>query len=197
MYFSRRNDGSMHSQVTIRAAVPGDAGAIADVHLRSWMTAYRGIIADDFLDRLMDSYPDRVRRWEGILTGAYTPSTATFLSEVAGTGLVGFVSCGPTRSVESTYPGELFSIYILGDFRGRGIGRQLMQQCAGHLRALGIGRYHLWVLEANPARRFYEAMGGAIIPGWSKELVIGGTAVTEVAYGWPQPPEDGLPAPDA
>ena len=35
--------------MTIRAAGMADAVAIAQLHTRSWQTAYRGILSDDFL----------------------------------------------------------------------------------------------------------------------------------------------------
>ena len=38
--------------VSIRAAVGDDAPAIADVHVRAWQAAYRGIIEDEYLDGL-------------------------------------------------------------------------------------------------------------------------------------------------
>jgi hypothetical protein len=38
--------------VLIREAVPADAGAVARVHVDSWRTTYRGIIADSILSDL-------------------------------------------------------------------------------------------------------------------------------------------------
>jgi hypothetical protein len=40
----------------------------------------------------------------------------------------------------------------------------------------------LWVLAENPARRFYERLGGQ--PVSTKTVTIGGVPLTEVAYGW-------------
>ena len=36
----------------IREAEPKDARAIAEIHVRSWQAAYRGQLADDYLDEL-------------------------------------------------------------------------------------------------------------------------------------------------
>ena len=38
----------------IRAALPGDAPAIAMLHANSWRSAYRGILRDEFLDGALD-----------------------------------------------------------------------------------------------------------------------------------------------
>jgi hypothetical protein len=40
----------------------------------------------------------------------------------------------------------------------------------------------VWVLEANHSRYFYEALGGKQID--SQPIEIGGTTLTEIAYGW-------------
>jgi hypothetical protein len=38
--------------LSVRAATPDDAAAVAGVHVRSWQAAYRGLIADAYLDGL-------------------------------------------------------------------------------------------------------------------------------------------------
>jgi hypothetical protein len=38
------------------------------------------------------------------------------------------------------------------------------------------------VFADNPARRFYEALGGQLIK--SSQFELGGTTIDEVAYGW-------------
>jgi len=40
----------------------------------------------------------------------------------------------------------------------------------------------LWVLKSNPARKFYERMGGELIG--EKQIEIGGVRLIEIAYGW-------------
>jgi len=46
----------------------------------------------------------------------------------------------------------------------------------------GVGSMVVWVLAANPFRRFYEAMGGKLVV--EKQLESGGQSFTERAYGW-------------
>ena len=44
----------------IREALPADARAIAEIHVRSWQAAYRGQLTDDYLDGL--SVDDRLEQ---------------------------------------------------------------------------------------------------------------------------------------
>ena len=53
----------MSVSIEIRAAQLNDAPSIAQVHIRSWKTAYRGIIDQDYLDNGLD-LAVRTRRWQ-------------------------------------------------------------------------------------------------------------------------------------
>ncbi|WP_156759003.1 hypothetical protein [Microbacterium karelineae] len=48
-------------------AVPDDAATIADVHVRTWRHAYRGLMPQEFLDGI--DVAARAERWERILAG--------------------------------------------------------------------------------------------------------------------------------
>jgi hypothetical protein len=41
----------------------------------------------------------------------------------------------------------------------------------------------VWALAQNASRRFYEALGGALV--FEQEIVIAGQTLQEVGYGWP------------
>src|SRR5207247_7924466 len=58
--------GAGGSVTTIRAAVVDDARAIAEVHVGSWRSTYRGQLPDDLLDRL--SVDEREAQWSSGLT---------------------------------------------------------------------------------------------------------------------------------
>jgi GNAT superfamily N-acetyltransferase len=163
----------------IRTANVDDAAAIATVHVDSWRTTYKGIVPDDFLARL--SYAQREQFWRQVLT---EPGSASFVY-VADNGhgqVVGFVSGGPERSGDTLYTGELYAIYLLASYQGQGLGRQLSSTLVTRLLQEGMTALLLWVLAANPARQFYERLGGQ--PVAEKTVTIGGVSLLEVAYGW-------------
>jgi hypothetical protein len=67
----------------IRAAVPADADAIAEVWLRSWQTAYRGLVPDAVLDALSLEYRqglwrDRLARGEPALVAEHDGGVAGY-----------------------------------------------------------------------------------------------------------------------
>lgn len=163
--------------VTIREATPADALAIAHVHVDAWRTTYRGIVPDDFLRDL--SYEGRGAMWAPLLSAPQ--AGIVFVAEDDGQA-VGFASGGPEMSGDSIYKGELYAIYVLDAYHGQGIGRRLASAIARWLTARGMTSLLVWVAARNPARHFYEALGGKYLR--TKQETIGGAAVEEIAYGW-------------
>ncbi len=56
---------------------------------------------------------------------------------------------------------NLHDLSVVAEYRGRGIGRLLLAAVEEQAQALGCAKVTLEVLEANPARKLYEAMGYA------------------------------------
>lgn len=77
--------------VELRDATQADAHAIANVLVRSWRAAYRGLLPDDVLAGL--SIPDRERFWSDVLA-ARPPHIRTVVATIAGA-IVGFAATGP------------------------------------------------------------------------------------------------------
>jgi len=163
----------------VREALPTDSPAIAKVHVDSWRSTYRGIISDEVLAGL--SYPDRERMWDGSLT-TYRSSNFIYVVEADEGPVVGFAAAGQERTGRTDFPGEIFAIYLLKDYHGRGWGRQLLQAAAGRLGLEGFRSLMLWVLADNPTRGFYEALGGQLLG--EQQIQIGPDSLVEVAYGW-------------
>jgi len=151
----------------------------ATVHVESWRTIYKGIVPDDFLARL--SYEQREQFWRQVLTEPGSVGFVYVADDRHGQ-VVGFVSGGPERSGDTLYTGEIYAIYLLAPYQGQGIGRQLASTLVTRLIQEGMTALLLWVLAANPARKFYERLGGQ--PVYEKTVTIGGVPLIEVAYGW-------------
>ncbi|MDQ3929093.1 MAG: GNAT family N-acetyltransferase [Chloroflexota bacterium] len=165
--------------MVIREATPADAPGIAKVHVDSWRTTYRGILPDDFLAGL--SYEARERYWAGAIGN---PDYRGFLyvAEDGPGNIVGFAAGGPPQTEETTYEGELYVIYVLEGYQGRGIGRKLVSAVVSRLNETGIHSMLVWVISSNPFRRFYEVLGGEKV--YEKEFQLGGVMLTEWGYGW-------------
>jgi ribosomal protein S18 acetylase RimI-like enzyme len=161
----------------IRKASHDDADSIAHVHVESWRTTYAGIVPQPYLDSL--SKEARAQNWREHLAA---PDPLIFVAESAH-GVFGFACGGKQRDPTLAYDGELYAIYLLRASQRQGIGRALTRAVAGGLRSRSYRSMIVWVLEQNPAVRFYKALGGA--PVAEKPIEIAGVQLTEVALGWP------------
>lgn len=165
----------------IRAARPSDAHQIARVHVDSWRTTYPGIVPDEYLIRL--DYEKRADIWHNILT-EHSDKTSVFVAEDDSKIINGFASGGAEREGIDGYDGELFAIYLFAHWQHRGAGRQLVIHVAQSLLERGFTSMLAWVLADNPACGFYQKLGGTYVT--EKEITLGETALTEIAYGWPE-----------
>ena len=166
--------------MNIRPARLSDADEIAHVHVESWPSTYKGIIAEDYLADLSEKM--RADRWRENLS-AQNQKSCIFVLEGANEQIIGVASGGPQRELQLNYDGELYAIYLLETVQGRGLGSRLMYAIANHLATSGFKSILVWVLEDNPSRYFYEALSGQYVT--QKTIAIGEQELIEVAYGWP------------
>jgi GNAT superfamily N-acetyltransferase len=162
--------------VAMRMATPDDAEAIARIHVETWRTTYAGMLPDDLLVAM--SLDRQTNMWQRMLHAGET----VMVVEDPRYGVIGFGSYGPSRSARSEFTGEVYTLYLLPDFQGLGLGQGLLRGLFGALAREGHKSALIWVLASNPARFFYEAMGGK--PAAARDTKMGGKTVRELAYGW-------------
>jgi GNAT superfamily N-acetyltransferase len=147
------------------------------VHVEGWQTTYRGIVSDEVLDSL--SSEDQALKWSELLS---SKDHRIFVVEDSSEGIIGFADCGPERRGNLGFAGELYAIYLKQEYHGRGIGKMLFRQAVEALVEEDFANMMVWVLEANPSRRFYEALGGSHFH--TDAVDFRGQSLTEYAYGW-------------
>lgn len=165
--------------LSLRPAGLMDAAEIARIHVDTWRSAYKDILPADFLERL--SYDRSAQWWTNVLSSPSTQSCLQILESI-GTA-VGFAFASENPSRDTPFAAELRAIYIAREHQGHGGGRLLFDAVRQSLRERGLRSVMLWVLENNPSRTFYERLGGIIVG--QKPDTVGDTAVTLIAYGWP------------
>jgi len=133
--------------VRIRKAEKGDLPKMIDVFMR----AYEG------LEEYGEPSRGAARRYIKWLMRR-SPE-GTFVVEEDGR-IIGFVCADPEWEIaESSRGGAIHEIVVDPGYRGRGIGRMLMEHAENYLRSKGVDVVELWVGRDNPARFFYEKLG--------------------------------------
>lgn len=153
-----------------------DATGVAKVQVDSWRTTFKGIVPDAFLESL--SYAKREPIWKRAII-----ENNLYIAEDENGHVIGFSAGGKERTSNyESYSGELYTIFILKEHQGKGLGRLLVKLVVDDLIVNKLNSMLIWVIKENPACQFYKALGGKEID--TREIEIGGKKLTEIAYGW-------------
>lgn len=157
--------------VNIRKGRVEDALQIAIVNVYTWKTQYSGLMPEDVIDnRVANVEQMAMKNKQRIID-----DDNYIVAEVDGT-IVGF-----TRFARSTYKdyenaGEIYALYLLKGFNGKGIGRKLFEVAKDELKKAGYNKMIIKCLKGNPTLDFYKYMGGEVI---GEDKMIMDSAVLE------------------
>ena len=130
------------------------------VHWQTWREAYDNLLPAEFQETMT---LDRCR----FFSQKYPENT---LIAIDGKKVVGFISYGNFRG-ETIQAGEIIALYVLKDYYGKGVSKQLMH--AAFVALDQFSEIYLWVLKENKrAIAFYQKMGFTF-DGQEKILKLG------------------------
>ena len=117
------------------------------VHWQTWREAYDDLLPAEFQETLT---LEKCR----FFSQKYPENT---LIAMDGKKVVGFISYGNYRD-ETIQAGEIIALYVLKDYYGKGVSKQLMH--AAFVALDQFSEIYLWVLKDNKrAIAFYQKMG--------------------------------------
>jgi ribosomal protein S18 acetylase RimI-like enzyme len=167
------------ASIFVRDARLEDAEAAATIHVRTWQSAYRGQIPDDYLDSL--DVASRIKSWKEKLSNP-RPRTKNLVAEV-NQKIVGFCDLGKSRDDDATNDiGEVLAIYVDADFMGKGVGTKLINEAVQSLKDFGFKSATLWVLESNAKGRHFYQKNGWVIEGKTRTENYNNVILKEVRY---------------
>ena len=119
----------------------------AFVHWKSWHEAYPGLVDQEYLDALTLEKCEKI---------AYSWPNNLIVAKHEGR-VIGFIGYGD-RGNEAPNTGEIFALYVLSEYYGKGVAQQLMKTGLEQLNH--YSQICLWVLKENKrAIRFYQKCG--------------------------------------
>jgi GNAT superfamily N-acetyltransferase len=170
----------MGGTLTIRKARPADAEAVANVYVESWRDTYPGVLPARLL--LSMTVRGQTARWRNAI--ALAAREAVLVGEDGRGNVVGMTSFGRARDPGLGFEAEVYTLYVHPFVTGRGVGRALLAGAFASLSHKGHTNCMIWAHAHNPARYFYEAMGGKLVAERTTSMM--GTPVPEAAFGWPK-----------
>ncbi|HEX4080471.1 MAG TPA: GNAT family N-acetyltransferase [Rhizomicrobium sp.] len=163
---------------TVRVARPEDAAAVARIYVDSWHDTYAAILPTRLLCAMTPK--GQAARWRAAIRARSREQVLVAESDLYG--VVGMSSVGPSRDGGLGFDGEVYTLYVDPAFFGHGTGRALLRAGFASLRARGFSSCMVWAHARNPARYFYEAMGGRLVAERVQRMM--GDPVPEAAFGW-------------
>lgn len=164
----------------IRPATIADAQALGNIYVACWRDAYPGLVPDKVL--LAMTAKGQGEEWAHTLRRDRDRNFVQVATDAAGD-VVGFGSCGHSRTHGLPFDGEVFTLYVHLDEWGMGLGRDLLRALLERLSREGQRSALVWVLARNPSRHFYAAVGGSLVA--LKSETLWGATLPQVAYAWP------------
>jgi GNAT superfamily N-acetyltransferase len=161
----------------IRRARLDDAADVAQVYIDSWHDTYPGVLPRALLGAMTPR--GQTARWKAAI-GAQTRETVLVADSCDG--IIGMASLGPARDRALGFDGEVYTLYVDPAHFEIGVGRALLNGAFAALRQNGMTSCVIWAHARNPARYFYEAMGGRLIAERTTRLM--GEPCPETAFGW-------------
>ncbi|MFN3267477.1 MAG: GNAT family N-acetyltransferase [Deinococcales bacterium] len=162
----------------IRPATKNDIAAIGQVHFECWRALFSGLVPEFAFEMLQ---PHGDARWLHFLEGAEWGDEVAFVAEEDGK-VVGFAAGGPEWGGHPTIEAEMYSLYVLPQYQGKGVGKHLLLAVAKGLVGLGLNSMLVRLRSGNPTPRVYIAMGAEDLG--LHMVTVGNATVGEVTYGW-------------
>lgn len=167
----------------IRKAVDTDASAIATINIKTWQSAYKGIIPQVHLDSL--SIDDAIPRWALKISNMKENKKEIFVAETSnlnGKKVVGFSMGGPSHFEDFKIDGDLHAIYVLPKYWKQGIGTLLFNSVIKFFLNMKFKTMIIWALKDNSACNFYKKLGG--VPKFHKSLTYAGKELDVQGFYW-------------
>lgn len=144
--------------ITIRKATPEDALGISIVNVYTWKTTYSGLIPEDFINSRIEKVTEIAERNKREIEEKDNYIVAT-VDDI----IVGFACYGESREEEFINAGEIYAIYVLSGFQGKGIGEKIFTACIEELKKNRFDSVIINCLKGNNSLEFYKRMGAKII----------------------------------
>ncbi len=170
---------NLETKFYIQAAQFTDIKEIARVHVNSWCETYASILPQSYLESL--KYTDKEQVWERFIPRRKGMG-GTLVAKNQDGEVVGFCDFGPAREHEHGFDSEIYALYLLKDYQGLGVGKNLLTQSFEKLKCQEYKSAYLWVLKDNPCKDFYIKSGGEYQRDTT--IQIGEESYQEELYSW-------------
>lgn len=149
----------------IRKAQLEEAREIVEVHVQTWKSSYRGLIADAILD-------ERSASAERILKMSNAIAKGLVWVAAEHDKIVGFAGLDEKSEANLS---EIAVFYVLPACQGHGIGSLLLKNIIDELKKQNCKKLVIWTMQNAPSIKFYHKNGGNLtgkIKPWKYDVNV-------------------------
>lgn len=170
------------ADVSVRPAIPADAGEIARVQVATWQHGYASILPAAVLEQV--TVETALTAWTDALQAPPTPRHRVLVAQEQDN-IVGFTALAPADDLQRDEPDQQSTVVvgpILVEPRWarRGHGSRLMAAAVDLARADGMTRAVSWIPEADTVSREFLIGAGWASDGLVRALDTGAGELREV-----------------
>lgn len=147
--------------IIYRLATPEDAYGVEYVSAHSWKETYQGLVPDDYLDnrvnRIETFDEERINKTKKFLSNA-----SNYYVALDGEKVVGILYVKDNLEEYSGY-GHLGAMYLLKEYQGYGIGKNLFRIAIETMINMGYNKMQTECMQGNKTITFYEKYNGHIV----------------------------------
>ena len=121
-------------ELRIRKAVAEDAIIYTNCLISCWQSAYKGIVPDGFLNNMVVEKEKRIGRFKNAFTN---PGDCAYYCVMHEEKMVGFLCINKNRSGNTPDVGEIWAIYLIEEYWGKGYGKELLDFEINELKLSG------------------------------------------------------------
>ena len=142
--------------IQYRPLLKRDVKPIQAVALKAWKYTYRNIYSPKTIQRYVSSYYSD-ESFEKFVLPTTRKGIDSFYVALDGRKLIGYAHVGKRRE-----GWELFRIYLLPRYIGKGIGKRLLHLCERALKRKRAGSYFLFVHSGNKLGKDFYLRNGFV-----------------------------------
>jgi ribosomal protein S18 acetylase RimI-like enzyme len=162
-------------KVQLRSATAADAALVADMHSRSRVSAYRGMLGDQYLEH--EAKAEVLALWPIKLRELAAGAGELLIAE-RDKNAIGFICMFKPDEQGSVY---IDNLHAMPEHKGSGAGTAMLDEARRWALSFGATRLHLLVLDTNVAAiGFYESRGWKWVG--RKNDRMGGSDVVALVY---------------
>ena len=140
-------------------ATEQDAKSIRYIGAYSWKETYTGLVPEDYLDYKTAHYEDKVEREKELINDI---NNNYYVARVDNK-TVGYVLYGKTNNEKYKDYGYVGALYLLNEYQGYGIGKQLFKIALEGLKEMGYSKMMLECMAGNNTINFYKKYLGEVV----------------------------------